>query len=305
MKEHFFLQYKMLNRKLIDFGIPLLFAYSIIPIAFFLLSNKFFSLTKFAPYMYILISLGAISKLNLPKRNNFLKYIFNTNYVKLRILENLICSLPFLIFLSYKGLFLFVIGLLILACFMTLFKFGINNNFTIPTPFGKTPFEFTVGFRKTFYMFIIAYFLTFMSVSANNFNLGIFSIILVSLTCLSYYFKPENEYFVWNFNMSSKQFLIEKIKNCFISFTILTAPIMITMIVFFFKDSLLLISFFFLCFIYLATNILVKYSTYPHVISLYKGILFFCSIFFPPILIGIILYCYKQSIKNLNPFLND
>lgn len=306
MKEYFVLQYKMMNRKIIEFGMPLILAYFLIPIAFFLLSKYLFSKTEFAGYLFVFLAIGIISKTSEPKRNDFLKSILSQrNYLTLRSVENFILSIPFLAFFVYKEQFNYALVLVILSVFMALFSFSVSSSFTIPTPFGKKPFEFTSGFRKTFFIFPIAYFLTFMSISVNNFNLGIFSMILVTLVCISYYLKPESEYFIWNFNLLPKDFLVKKIKTALTYFTLICLPTLVGLSVFFFDDILLLIGFFLLCHIYLATFILAKYSAYPHEMNLPQGILIAVSLMFPPILIGIIPFFYSQSVKNLNPILND
>ena len=88
---------------MIDFGLPVLIGYAILPVVFVLLSNYLFEKTEFANYVYGLFALIFISKLSEPKRNDFLKSIFNTyNYKKLRIVENIIYCLPFTLFLIYK-----------------------------------------------------------------------------------------------------------------------------------------------------------------------------------------------------------
>jgi len=304
MKEYFQLQFKMLNRKVIEFGLPLLIGYSLLPLVFFLLSNYLFSKTEFAIYLYGFIALSFVSKLSEPKRNDFLKSIFNKrDYLKLRVIENLIYSMPFLFFLLYKGVFFFVLLLSLLAIFIALFNFSTNLNFTIPTPFGKKPFEFLVGFRKTFFIFPIAYFLTHISISVGNFNLGIFSMLLIGVICLSYYSKLENEYFVWNFNLSSKEFLLEKTKTSLINFTLLSSPIIIAFSIFFFNEIDILIVFFLLCYTYLIAIIFAKYSAFPNEMDLPHGILIGISFIMPPILIVIIPLFYFQSIKKLNTIL--
>ena len=178
MKEYFQLQFKILNRRMIDFGLPLLIGYTLLPFIFVLLSNYLFEKTEFANYIYGLFALSLISKLSEPKRNDFLKSIFNKGkYKKLRILENIIYCLPFTLYLTYQKQFVFSAILNLCVIIIMLFNFSTNLNVTIPTPFSKKPFEFTVGFRKTFYVFPIAYFLTYISISIGNFNLGAFRII--------------------------------------------------------------------------------------------------------------------------------
>lgn len=306
MKEYFLLQFKMLNRRMIDFGLPLLIGYILLPLVFLLLSNYLFEKTEFANYIYILLSISFVSKLNEPKRNDFLKSIFNKKkYRNLRIVENIMYCIPFTLFLVYKNQFIFSGILNILVILMTVFNFSTNVNVTIPTPFGKKPFEFTVGFRKTFYVFPIAYLLTYISISVGNFNLGIFSMLLIGLICFSYYSKIENEYFVWNFNLSSKEFLLEKTKTCLLYFTLLVVPIMIALSISFVDEIAIVMIFFLLCYIYLAAIIFAKYSSFPNEMNMSQGILIAMSFMFPPMLLIIIPFFYSKSIKKLNTILHD
>ena len=291
---------------MIDFGLPLLIGYTLLPFVFILLSNYLFEKTEFANYIYGLFALSLVSKLSEPKRNDFLKSIFNkSKYKKLRILENIIYCLPFTLYLIYQKQFVFSAMLILCVIIIMLFNFSTNFNVTIPTPFSKKPFEFTVGFRKTFYVFPIAYFLAYISISVGNFNLGVFSMLLIGLTCFSYYSKIENDYFVWNYNLSSKEFLIEKTKTCLIFFTLLSLPIIIALSISFFEEIDILIVFILLCYAYLTTIIFAKYSSFPNEINMSQGILIAISFMFPPILLIFIPLFYSQSVKKLNTVLND
>ena len=291
---------------MIDFGLPLLIGYTLLPFVFILLSNYLFEKTEFANYIYGLFALSLVSKLSEPKRNDFLKSIFNkSKYKKLRILENIIYCLPFTLYLIYQKQFVFSAMLILCVIIIMLFNFSTNLNVTIPTPFSKKPFEFTVGFRKTFYVFPIAYFLAYISISVGNFNLGVFSMLLIGLTCFSYYSKIENDYFVWNYNLSSKEFLIEKTKTCLIFFTLLSLPIIIALSISFFEEIDILIVFILLCYAYLTTIIFAKYSSFPNEMNMSQGILIAISFMFPPILLIFIPLFYSQSVKKLNTVLND
>jgi len=221
------------------------------------------------------------------------------------MLENIIFCLPFTLYLIYQKQFLFSTILNLCAIIIMLFNFSTNTNVTIPTPFSKKPFEFTVGFRKTFLIFPIAYFLAYISVSVGNFNLGVFSMLLIGLTCFSYYSKIENEYFVWNFNLSSKEFLLEKVKTCLTFFTLLSLPIIIVLSISFFKEIDILIVFLLLCYAYLTTIIFAKYSSFPNKMNMSQGILITISLMLPLLLLIIIPLFYYQSVKKLNTILND
>lgn len=291
---------------MIDFGIPLLVGYVLLPLVFILLSNYLFNKTEFASYVYGLLAISFVSKLSEPKRNDFLKSTFNVNkYRKLRAVENLIYCLPFTLFLIYKSQFSFSAILNLFVIIISLVNFSTNLNTTIPTPFSRKLFEFTVGFRKTYYIFPIAYFLTYISVSVGNFNLGVFSMLLIGLICFSYYSKTENDYFVWNYNLSSKEFLLEKTKTCLIYFSFLILPVIITLGLMFSNRINILIVFLLLCYVYLATIIFAKYSSFPNQMNITQGILIATSFIFPPILLVFIPLFYSQSIKKLNTVLND
>ncbi len=294
----------MTNRKLTDFGLNPIIGFCLLFTGFVGLSIYLFSKTEFAEYVFILIVLNFVSKLSETKRNDFLKYCFSdTEYRKLRLIENFIIILPFITFLVFKQLFLSVFILTILASLMALLNFKSTFNYTIPTLFYKRPFEFTVGFRSTFYLFFFAYFLTFMAIYVGNFNLGIFALLLVFLVSFSFYSKPEDEYYIWSFITTSKGFLFEKIKIGLVYTTVLSIPILIVLGIFFLSEINTLLIFQLLGYVYLVTIILAKYSAYPYAMNLPQGILIGISLLFPPILIAIIPFFYLQSTKRLNDIL--
>lgn len=294
----------MTNRKLSDFGLNPIIGFILVLTGFTGLSIYLFSKTEFAEYVFILIALSFVSKLSETRRNDFLKYCFSdTEYRKLRLIENYIVALPFITFLVYEQLFPSVILLTILTLLMALVNFNSTFNYTLLTPFYKRPFEFAVGFRSTFYLFLFAYFLAFMAVYANNFNLGVFALLLVFLVSLSFYSKPENEYYVWSYVNSPNGFLFKKIKIGLVHLTIVSLPILIALVFFFLSEINTLLIFQLIGYVYLVTIILAKYSAYPKEMNLPQGILIGVSLLFPPILIAIMPFLYLQSIKRLNDIL--
>ena len=306
MKDYFVLQFKMLNRKIADFGMSVIMAYSILLIGFYYLSQYIIALDWGGSYLYLFLAIIYVLAQGGGKRNDFLKLIYNSyNCYKLRVLENFILSFPFLVFLTYKGFFIHASVLIALAVFGAFYSFGINTNFIMPTPFGNKPFEFTIGFRKTFLILLGIYFLTYMSVAVENFNLGIFSIISVACVCLTYYFKPEKDYFVWSFNLDPKEFLVYKIKISILFFALLSMPVVLIIVLFFIENILIIIGFWCFSFVYLITVVLAKYSVYPNKMHLPQLFLILLSFKFPPTLLVIIPYFYFQSIKKLNLILND
>lgn len=304
MKEYFNLQIKMTIRKLSDFGLNPLIGFCLLLVGFILGSIYLFSRTEFAEYIYILIAISFVSRLSEEKRSDFLKSVFFIrSYFKLRIIENVIVIFPFVLFLVYKQSFLSILILTIMAFIMAFYNFNNSLNYTIPTPFYKKPFEFAVGFRNTFYLLFMAYFLALMAVIANNFNLGVFSLILVFLMSVFFYSKPENEYYIWIFNKTPVGFLYEKVKIALFHSTILVSPILIILELFFYQNTGYLLLVILLAYVFLAAIIMAKYSAYPYEIGLPQILLICIGLIFPPFLIAVLPFFYLQAIKRLKNIL--
>lgn len=293
----------MTNRKLTDFGLEPAFGYLLTLVSFAGLSLFLFYQTEFAQYIYILISLALTSTLSETGRNDFLKLCFKNKYYKfVRIIENLIFTLPFVSFLIYKQILIGSLLLTIIGLVLSLSSFKTSLNYTIPTPFFKKPFEFTVGFRNTFYIFIIAYILTFIAIYVDNFNLGIFSLLLVFLVSLGFYTKPENEYF-WSFALTPQKFIIEKVKTALVYTSLLSFPVILTLCVFYFDNINAVIAFFLVGCLFLITTISAKYAAYPNEMNLPEGIIIAISISFPPFLLVFAPYFYIKATNKLKRYL--
>jgi hypothetical protein len=296
----------MNKRKLSDGSHPIVgyFIALLIVCAFVGLSIFVFKATMYAPYLYVLVALFFASQLSEIKRNEFLKFHFGkSQYRKVRMLENVIITLPFVIFLMCNQEFYPAIFLVVTTIVMALLNFKTAYSIPIPTPFYKKPFEFTVGFRNTFFMFPIAYAVAIIAIIVDNYNLGIFSLALVFLSVLSYYLNPENEYFVWVYGIASNQFLIEKIKTAFLFSLYLCCPIILLLSIFYFENLGILLLSTLMGFLYLAAFILAKYSAFPQKMDLGQELILIICLFLPPLLIAAIPFFAIQSTKKLKPFL--
>ncbi len=304
VKAYFELQYIMTNRKFKDAGLHPLLAYFLLTILFVGLSMYLFHKTEFAQYIYLLFALTLIAKLSETRRTEFLKICYGDIQLKqIRIVENLICSSPFMAFLLYQQLFGYVGLLLTLTSILAIVNVQTTFNFTIWTPFSRRPFEFTKGFRNTFYVFLAAYALTIIAVSVNNLNLGVFAMLLVFATTLSYYSKPENEYYVWAHDLTPKAFLFSKIKTALLYSTSIALPIAIILAVYYPQHMGMLSLFFLVGWAFLISIIVSKYSAYPDEMNITQGVFLALCIWFPPILIAVIPYLFKQSENRLSGLL--
>jgi hypothetical protein len=288
-------------------GVYPIIGYLFLALVFWGFSVFLFHKTSYAPYVYVLIGLYFTSKMSDPARNDFLKVCFGDyRYKQLRLMENLMVSLPFAVFLIYERQFVPLLLLIVTAVLMAFSNFKTTLNFTIPTPFSKKPFEFTVGFRNTFYLFFIAYLLTVIAIAVDNFNLGMFSLALIFITTLTYYLKPENEYFVWIYSLTPLKFLRSKIGTAYRYAFYLSLPVILMLGAFFFEHIGVLLLFTLLCNLYLTLIILAKYYAYPHEMNLAQAIITGLAFAFPPLLLAIIPFFACQSVNSLKTlFFND
>ena len=294
----------MTNRKFKDAGVHPLLAYILLSFLFVALSVYLFNKTAFAPYIYLLFALSVVGNLSESRRSEFLKICFgDVQLKKIRILENLICAIPFVLFLIFKLLFAYAGLLLILTTILALVNVKTAINYTFWTPFSKRPFEFSTGFRNTFFLFFIAYALTIASVAVHNFNLGIFAMLLVFATSLSFYAKPENEYYVWTYNLQPRAFLFSKIKTALSYSSAIALPIALVLGIFNPEQISIIAMFFIIGWGFLICILVNKYAAYPNEMNIVQGIFLALCVWFPPILIVLIPYLFKQSERRLSAFL--
>jgi hypothetical protein len=304
MTEYFSLQFRMTNRKLIALGLHPFIGYLLGFTGFVLISEYLYVKTDFASYLLVLAALGLLLAVAEKNRIEFLKIVFGDKKSRqVRILENVLLVSPFVILLLIHSAYWETIVLLILSPVLALNTYKTSINFTLPTPFYRKPFEFIVGFRKTFFLFPLVYILAFIAVSVDNFNLGIFSLMIIYLVSITFYPNPEKEYFVWIFSMRPQKFLFEKLKTATFFTGILVLPILISLIAFYPEKTDVTLMFILLGFAFLWTVILAKYSALPNEMNIPEGILIAVCLYFPPLLLALMPFFYVKSIKKLNVLL--
>jgi len=300
MKYYFSLQYRRIIRLLKELGIHPLLALFLCVIVFVGGSKFLFYKTETASWIYCFLTIGVLLNLGNKERNDRLKPIFNKkDFLLVRILENGLFLLPFIIYLCYEKAFLFALGLILISLGLALFTRLPKIQRTIPTPFRKFPFEFIVGFRKTALFIILIYLLAIKSIQVYNYNLGLFSLTVLFFTSMDFYSKPEEEYYCWIFAMGPKEFLLKKIRDGLICISILALPLFVGLLGFYPDKIWITIAIQLLGYIYLSSMILAKYSSFPGGLNIVHGILYAISIIFPPLLIIIIPIFFTQAKRRL------
>ena len=306
MKFYFQLQYQLFNRHLKEFGIPFFIGYPLILFAFGLISYLLCTKLDLGPYLYLIVGLWPLIKAGEKERNTFLKIQFVKGfYRKIRLLENLFLVSPFVIVLSLFGHYELALIQLISAPILALSNLHIKSLKSLPTPFYHHPFEFAVGFRKTFLLIFLIYGLAVVGIITPNFNLGIAALVLLFLLCLFFYNEPEEVYFQWIFSKTPQQFLMYKIRIALFYALCLSLPISLGLTVYFPDKWMIIVAVEILGLLCMVLIIVSKYSAYPNPISVAQGTIIALGFWFPPLLLLIIPHFYVKATKRLNSLYHD
>lgn len=304
MKEYLLLQLRLISRRINDAGVSPVMGVTILSALFIGLSYLLFTKSSHAPYIYPFIALSFLLPLSNVKRNEFLQVCYGDKpHRRLRLAENLLITLPFVLFLLFKAQLIGIILILPVAIAAAFIKTSTVTAITIPTPFGKIPYEFAVGFRNTLLIVPVVYALAIIAVVVGNFNLGVFALLLLFAITLTYYQFADYEYYVWTHSMKPAQFLLHKIKTAIGYATIPALPVVVLLCIFFTANVGYILLFMLAGYVYLCCMIAARYSAYPNEINLPEGILLAISIGLPPALIAILPYFINRSLKRLSAVL--
>ncbi|SDC33112.1 hypothetical protein [Niabella drilacis] len=304
MSFYFRLQFRLLNRHIQDFGLSPLWGWLLGATGFFLFSWLLFSKTSFALYLYLLLAASWLLQLSNRKRADFLKVIFPAYTLRsIRMTENLIVVAPFVLFLLYRQYFLAALLLLPASLVLSFFHYSAVIRSAIPTPFGKKPFEFVTGFRQSLLFFLAAYLLAGIGIFVDNFHLCLFACGVNFLLILSFYTRPEPLFYLWSFAFTPAGFLKEKIKTALLHTTFLTFIPLAALLIAYPGKWWLIAGIQLLGYLYIIQVILVKYTAYPGEIPVIQTLIFLGSIFFPPLLLGLIPFFYSRSVNRLATYL--
>jgi len=295
------LQFKRINRHLEALGFNVVLAYVLSLLAFVGMSKILFEKIKYAQYIYIAVTLWTCYTFSNPNRNQYLQLLFqHKNFRIIRLIENILIAIPFVTFLLYQNFYPGALIVLILAIVFSTIQIAVTNQFTLPTPFYKKPFEFITGFRKHYLIFIFAYLLTGISIYVDNFNLGIFALVIIMLTTLNFYAKPEPLFYIWTHAFSAANFLNDKIKTAISHSLILITPLVAVLLVFHLSYWYIIGLVVLLCMMFLILILLGKYANYPAEVNLMPAIAIALSLLVPPFLCVFIPYFYLKAKQNLS-----
>ena len=304
MQYYFNLQFTRIKRWFDAVGLNPLVGVIVSLLLFCLVSFFLFRKTEFASWIYSLLAISTVIKLSDSQRNTQLKLIFNKeSRFRVRLIENSLVVIPFLLYLLYEGQIVFSIGLLVITGVLVLIDFRKSTNWILPTPFKRIPFENIAGFRKSILVILLAYFIVIKAIEVDNYNLGVVIFGSIFLIVMSFYAKPEPSYFVWVFADKPVSFLRRKLLDAWICSSVLVTPAFICLLIFFPDRFAISIAVLLVGLVFISSMVLAKYSAFPKEINLPQGILFALSLWFPPMLLFVVPIFYQQSKRSLEKIL--
>lgn len=304
MQVYFRLQFTRVLRFIEDWGIHPFLGIPLLIFSFLLGSYYLFKELEYARLVYGVVALYFSFSLGELKRNSFIKMLFSVRqYKQVRLLENLIIASPFVAFMGYKMYLIESVSVWVLSGLIALIPAHKSYIPQFKTPFGRWPFEFAVGFRKLFFVYLLAVFVVYKAIEVGNFNLGLFGMEIVFVISILYYFNPEPVFYVWIHKKNTKSFLAHKVGIAVLYSSLLAWPLAGCLTYFFSGKLIVIAGFMLLGYGYLITVILAKYASFPKNISLPQMIIIGFSLYYPIIIIAVIPALFIHVSNRLKTYL--
>lgn len=285
-------------------GLHPLINYSIIIAGFAGVSHTLFLHQTRYLAAYVLIVLQLLSMQSKPAYNEFLKQQYSRrDYYRIRLLENLITALPFVLMLFFSANYYLALGVLFASVFFALRSKRVSWQIVIPTPFFRHPFEFIAGFRLSWWLVLGGYYLTYISIIHANFGIGIFVIYALGVLTALFHSYPEDMHYVWIFNCKASEFLRYKLLVAWAYTSLLSLPVLLALGLAYPDKLGLIFAAYGLSLAVVATGVFSKYAAFPHELSLREGLPLMFAIMFPPLLLLMVPYFYLNASKHLQEIL--
>lgn len=297
------LEYKLLTRHFKATGLPIGIAPLLLLGACYLAYYLLLQYPVFGSYALLLSNFQLLFLLTEKNRNDFLKNTFSKkDFYTIRLLENGFVILPTIFIFLFLELWLYSAALIALA---VVFAFLIFSAFgkSIPTPFAKKPFEFIIGFRRSYLLLLVLYILAAIGFYVTNPNLVLFCVVGIALTAMCYYQLPEPIFYLWNSRETPTRFLLHKFKRGILQCLVFVFPLLLTYAFIFssewFNALIVLGGILFL----LPFAITLKYVAYPREINFPEvSVLILCFSFYP-LIVALLPFYYLKALKNLKNYL--
>lgn len=293
-----------LYRKSKEGKVPILIGVSLLTLLFLSFSVVFISNLPDGDLYYPFIVILCLIPLSNKKRNNYLIQLFGQRKkMQIRLVENILIGLPFILFCLFNLMFIQIPIVLILSALISFYTIKHNFSFSFPTPFYRHPFEFIVGFRKYFWVVFIGIILLIIGIQVNNSNLALMTLFIPFILAIQFYSNSEPVLYVWVNSCTPKLFLRKKIFISLMYGFLLSVPTFIPLLIIWPEHYLIILAIEMVGLIYIIASLLGKYAFFPSELNVIQGFMLVIGIIFPPFMLIIIPAFYKKAIINLEPIL--
>jgi len=253
--------------------------------------------TDYAGYGVLATGGWALSLLSSRERNDFLAITFHQPvYRKIRLIENGIIALPFILLLVLKGDWALALVQCLLGGAMSFLRLNASPAYTMPTPFGAYPFEAAIGFRRFWWLIAGAIFLLMMGVRADNMELAIFSYGGLMVVYLMFYQDPEPSFYVWVYADGPRKFLKRKLMIALSYQFLIGLPFLLTIYYYFPEAGWTLLIGPIIAGLNLVLTILMKYSNFPHRLNITHSFALLAGLALWPLLLFLLPYYYRRAL---------
>ena len=295
------LQLRLLKRRFVEAGFSALLFYPVILGLHVLLYHFVKAYPTWGAYSVSLINLQVLFTLSDFRRIDFLKTTFTKrDYYNIRLIENSIISSGSIIVLLISGHFVLAAVSIILCVGFLFTTTAFVWTRRIPTPFTKKPFEFIIGFRRTWLLLLILYSIAMLGAIFGNQNLALFGLFCICFCCMFYYDQPEPSMVLWNRSRTASQFLMYKIRRGLVQLSLLILPLMGGIVAFFPESYYKVLIVWFLGLFLIPFVICVKYAVFPRKINITEGSILALCLAFYPLVLALIPYYFYKAVSNLN-----
>lgn len=313
MLDHFRLQRTLLERQLIAWRLAPWLVYAVAPVLFVGVGMLLLQRSEYFSALIVFVGFSAVRPLSALARNDFFRGLYRGGkYQEIRLVENALVLFPFVLFLLIECILLRSLscgaGALVLGLV------GISGAWWtdrprfargLPTPFSARPFEYAVGFRRFWWVLLIAVFLMGQGIYVDNFELSAFALGVVALIGMQIVQEPEPGFYVWIYATPAKDFLHRKLRLTARHQMLLVAPFLLTVLVVFperWAVALFVVVLGAACQVF---GLLMKYSNFPHRLNVGHGFIMALGlVVFPTLFILIPLY-YQRALARLAILLPD
>jgi hypothetical protein len=239
------------------------------------------------------------------ERYDHLRLIFKSKEVfKVRLIENALLSLPFMISLVWVD-WMAAVGAIIVVFGLTVKPLGRLIPYSIPTPFNRIPVAFPSGFRRLLIVHLLSWVICVFAITIDNYNMGLFSIILNWLLIYAYYGKIEPLEYVWMNSSTPKNLIVNRMREGLLGALMLILPFVICFIILDPSQWYLPVAILFLGVLNLWNVILSMLGDFPEETTIPNGIIVALSLMLPPLLLVSLFYFYAKAKNNLKTILHD